>query len=170
MFAATTLPKAVGMMHFRLTRPVYWLCSLSHPYHSEAFTGRQMNERAERFLALLYASRPSKLESSPSEMPPPSTASPPTPARREFTSTVGRGKSIVRNEEPDTKLYRDEYVQVHYGDTLSFYQEWMTPNCIVSDGAYGVWPAPGFTDTELGVLMEPEVCYGATEVYEGVQA
>jgi hypothetical protein len=33
-----------------------------------------------------------------------------------------------------------------------------------------VWPAPGFTDTELGVLMEPEVCYGATEVYEGVQA
>ena len=33
-----------------------------------------------------------------------------------------------------------------------------------------VWPAPGFTDTELGVLMEPEVCHGATEVYEGVQA
>ncbi len=33
-----------------------------------------------------------------------------------------------------------------------------------------IWPAPGFTDTELGVLMEPEVCYGATEVYEGVQA
>jgi hypothetical protein len=35
---------------------------------------------------------------------------------------------------------------------------------------YPDWPAPGFTDTELGVLMEPEVCYGATEVYEGVQA
>jgi hypothetical protein len=32
------------------------------------------------------------------------------------------------------------------------------------------WPAPGFTDTELGVLMEPEVYHGATEVYEGVQA
>ena len=32
------------------------------------------------------------------------------------------------------------------------------------------WPAPGFTDTELGVLMEPEVCHGATEVYAGVQA
>jgi hypothetical protein len=31
-----------------------------------------------------------------------------------------------------------------------------------------VWPAPGFTDTELGVLMEPEVCHGATEVYAGV--
>jgi hypothetical protein len=31
-----------------------------------------------------------------------------------------------------------------------------------------IWPAPGFTDTELGVLMEPEVCHGATEVYAGV--
>ena len=27
------------------------------------------------------------------------------------------------------------------------------------------WPAPGSEDTELGVLMEPEVCHGATEVY-----
>jgi hypothetical protein len=32
------------------------------------------------------------------------------------------------------------------------------------------WPAPGSADTELGVLMEPEVCDGATEVYTGVQA
>jgi uncharacterized DUF497 family protein len=33
-----------------------------------------------------------------------------------------------------------------------------------------IWPAPGSADTELGVLMEPEVCHGATEVYTGVQA
>jgi hypothetical protein len=39
--------------------------------------------------------------------------------------------------------------------------------CLAIDN---LWPAPGFTDTELGVLMEPEVCHGATEVYEGVQA
>jgi hypothetical protein len=32
------------------------------------------------------------------------------------------------------------------------------------------WPAPGFADTELGVLMELEVCHGETEVYTGVQA
>ena len=32
------------------------------------------------------------------------------------------------------------------------------------------WPAPGSEDTELGVLMEPEVGHGATEVYPGVQA
>ena len=32
------------------------------------------------------------------------------------------------------------------------------------------WPAPGSEDTELGVLMEPEVGHGETEVYSGVQA
>jgi two-component system chemotaxis response regulator CheY len=32
------------------------------------------------------------------------------------------------------------------------------------------WPVPGSADTELGVLMEPEVCHGETEVYAGVQA
>ena len=32
------------------------------------------------------------------------------------------------------------------------------------------WPAAGFTDTELGVLMEPEVGHGTKEVHTGVQA
>jgi hypothetical protein len=32
------------------------------------------------------------------------------------------------------------------------------------------WPAPGSADTELGVLMGPEVCHGETEVYTRVQA
>lgn len=32
------------------------------------------------------------------------------------------------------------------------------------------WPAPGSEDTELGVLMGPEVGHGATEVYTRVQA
>jgi len=31
-----------------------------------------------------------------------------------------------------------------------------------------MWPAPGSTDTELSVLMEPEVCHGETEVYPRV--
>jgi hypothetical protein len=35
---------------------------------------------------------------------------------------------------------------------------------------HGIWPAPGSEDTELGVLMEPEVGHGETEVYAGVQA
>jgi HTH-type transcriptional regulator / antitoxin HigA len=33
-----------------------------------------------------------------------------------------------------------------------------------------LWPAPGSADTELGVLMEPEVSHGKAEVYAGVQA
>jgi hypothetical protein len=34
----------------------------------------------------------------------------------------------------------------------------------------GNWPAPGSADTELGVLMGPEVSHGETKVYAGVQA
>ena len=33
-----------------------------------------------------------------------------------------------------------------------------------------LWPAPGSEDTELGVLMEPEVRHGEAEVYARVQA
>jgi hypothetical protein len=33
-----------------------------------------------------------------------------------------------------------------------------------------LWPAPGTTDTELGVFMGPEVSHGETEVYTRVQA
>jgi hypothetical protein len=33
-----------------------------------------------------------------------------------------------------------------------------------------VWPAPGSEDTELGALMEPEVCHGEAEVHTRVQA
>ncbi|HLY41163.1 MAG TPA: hypothetical protein VKR52_08105, partial [Terracidiphilus sp.] len=32
------------------------------------------------------------------------------------------------------------------------------------------WPAPGSEDTELGVLMGPEVDHGETKIYAGVQA
>jgi hypothetical protein len=32
------------------------------------------------------------------------------------------------------------------------------------------WPAPGSEDTELGVLMGPEVRHGEAEVYARVQA
>jgi hypothetical protein len=35
---------------------------------------------------------------------------------------------------------------------------------------YIIWRAPGSEDTELGVLMEPEVGHGETEVYARVQA
>ena len=36
--------------------------------------------------------------------------------------------------------------------------------------AHKPWPAPGSEDTELGVLVEPEVDHGEAEVYARVQA
>lgn len=33
-----------------------------------------------------------------------------------------------------------------------------------------IWPAPGSEDTEIGVLVEPEVDHGKAEVHTGVQA
>jgi catechol 2,3-dioxygenase-like lactoylglutathione lyase family enzyme len=41
---------------------------------------------------------------------------------------------------------------------------------ILSNRAGENWPAPGSEDTDLGVLMEPEVGHGETEVYARVQA
>jgi hypothetical protein len=41
---------------------------------------------------------------------------------------------------------------------------------LAKDESSARWPAPGSADTELGVLMEPEVSHGATKVYAGVQA
>jgi len=70
---------------------------------------------------------------------------------REFTSTVGRGKAIVRQEAPSANLYKDGLVQVHYGDSLKFYGEWDRPTAIVSDGAYGVLGFEGDTSDHTGM-------------------
>src|SRR5437868_4261420 len=78
---------------------------------------------------------------------------------REFTSTVGRGKAIVRKEAPAVDVYKDDLVQVHFGDSLSFYGKWDTPTCIVSDGAYGVLGFEGDTSDHIGMpeWYEPHV-------------
>ncbi len=34
----------------------------------------------------------------------------------------------------------------------------------------GQWPAPGSEDTELGVILEPEVVYGTQTLWTRVQA
>ncbi len=44
------------------------------------------------------------------------------------------------------------------------------PDCQSFGQINGKWPAPGSKDTELGVLMEPEVSHGETEIYSRVQA
>ena len=84
----------------------------------------------------------------------------PQPKRpKEFTSTVGRGKAIVRAGAPATDLYCDDFVQAHFGDSLNFYERWATPTCIVSDGAYGVLGFEGNTSNHTGMpeWYEPHV-------------
>jgi hypothetical protein len=78
---------------------------------------------------------------------------------REFTSTVGRGKAIVRTEAPTSDIYKDDLVQAHYGDSLHLYDQWPTPACIVSDGAYGVLGFEGDTSDHTGMpeWYEPHV-------------
>jgi hypothetical protein len=54
-------------------------------------------------------------------------------------------------------------------DTAVPRQCWKVPYEFSREGKL-FWPAPGSEDTELGVLMEPEVGHGETEVYPRVQA
>jgi hypothetical protein len=58
-----------------------------------------------------------------------------------------------------------------YVDFLGIQRE-LNPKRITEITKYvnTIWPAPGSEDTELGVLMEPEVGHGETEIYAGVQA
>jgi hypothetical protein len=46
----------------------------------------------------------------------------------------------------------------------------IAPGILRDATAYMFWPAAGSEDTELGVMMEPEVCHGETKVYTRVQA
>jgi aminopeptidase-like protein len=52
---------------------------------------------------------------------------------------------------------------------LAIWPETIGALCFL-DGRAGPWPAPGSEDTELGVLIEPEVGHGETEIYPRVQA
>ncbi|WP_445500744.1 hypothetical protein [Microvirga sp. G4-2] len=71
--------------------------------------------------------------------------------RREATSTVGRGKAITRENAPDASDWSDGQTAVFFGDSLDFYDRWDTPNCIVSDGAYGVLGFEGDTSDHTGM-------------------
>lgn len=83
----------------------------------------------------------------------------PRKQRSERTSTVGRGRSIVLEGGPQANIYKDGLVQVHFGDSLDYYEHWQTPNCIVSDGAYGVLGFEGDTSDHTGMAewYEPHV-------------
>jgi hypothetical protein len=61
-------------------------------------------------------------------------------------------------KEEGSPFQKDSDVVVSFYETLILQMIWAD------------WPAAGSADTELGVLMEPEVCHGETEVYTRVQA
>lgn len=80
-------------------------------------------------------------------------------ARIEPTSTVGRGKAITLEGDPDFDEWHDEYVTLCYGDALKHYPRWDTPTSIVSDGGYGVLGFEGDTSDHLGLpdWYEPHI-------------
>lgn len=79
--------------------------------------------------------------------------------KREPTSTVGRGKSIIRNDVAQTGRWSDGLTSIYLGNSLDLYAEWDDPKCIVSDGAYGVLGFEGDTSDHTGMpeWYEPHV-------------
>jgi len=75
------------------------------------------------------------------------------------TSTVGRGKAIIREVGPEVHHWKDELTSVTFGDSLEQYGRWPTPTTIVSDGAYGVLGFEGDTSDHLDMpaWYEPHV-------------
>lgn len=75
------------------------------------------------------------------------------------TSTVGRGKVVTVSEEPSKNSWHHGDLNLYYGDSLTHYEKWEKPHCIVSDGAYGVLGFEGDTSDHLGLpeWYEPHV-------------
>lgn len=75
------------------------------------------------------------------------------------TSTVGRGKTVVFENEPTVKLWTDETVMLCLGDSINYYEQWDTPTVIISDGAYGILGFEGDTSDHLDIpdWYEPHI-------------
>jgi DNA methylase len=67
------------------------------------------------------------------------------------TSTVGRGKAIELKNSPDRHHWSDGLTSASFGDSIKFYDDWVTPTCIISDGAYGVLGFEGDTSDHIGM-------------------
>jgi len=66
---------------------------------------------------------------------------------------------VVRESEPASALYVDDWVSLQHADSRSCYAAWPAPTTIVSDGAYGVLGFEGDTSDhlELPLWYEPHV-------------
>ena len=72
-------------------------------------------------------------------------------SQRPPPSTRGRQKAFTIATEPQNGVYKNDYVQLHYGDTLNCYESWPSPTVIVSDGGYGVLGFEGDTTDHLSL-------------------
>jgi site-specific DNA-methyltransferase (adenine-specific) len=79
--------------------------------------------------------------------------------RREYTSTVGRGKAVVLDARPAFSHWADAETDLSLGNSLTQYARWDVPTVIVSDGAYGVLGFEGDTSDHTGMAewYEPHV-------------
>src|SRR5436190_9224165 len=66
-------------------------------------------------------------------------------------STRGRQKAFTIVSEPGSKVFKNDFVQLHYDDSLNVYDSWPVPTVIVSDGGYGVLGFDGDTSDHLGL-------------------
>jgi site-specific DNA-methyltransferase (adenine-specific) len=75
------------------------------------------------------------------------------------TSTVGRGRAVKRDVQPDVTEYRDALVHVELGDSAVLCQSWPAPTVIISDGGYGVLGFEGDTSDHLDLPQwyEPNI-------------
>lgn len=65
------------------------------------------------------------------------------------TSTVGRGKTVTLDTVPTSERWTDNDVTICLGNSLKHYEDWPSPNVIVSDGAYGILGFEGDTSDHL---------------------
>jgi hypothetical protein len=85
---------------------------------------------------------------------------------------IERAKAPVPTEPIDkSKRYHLSEIKNRL-EALDRFDDVLLKHSIKEVIPYGndIWPAPGSADTELGVLMEPEVSHGKAEVYTRVQA
>lgn len=68
------------------------------------------------------------------------------------TSTVGRGKAVKEIIIPNSNFYSDDYVSLFLNDSLNLYDKWLSPTCIISDGAYGILGFEGDTSDHLDIV------------------
>ncbi|KOQ97201.1 DNA methylase [Haemophilus sp. C1] len=75
-------------------------------------------------------------------------------------STVGRGKRFeITNKQKNGDHFFKNGINLHFGDSLDFYQDWSTPTVIISDGAYGILGFNGDTSNHLSIAewYEPHI-------------